>query len=328
MCRNRRVHVRKFGLAATIAFAVLAVFGVSLALLVFDPRVNGADALRTGGFAGGSVVALYALWLNDRRRRVEENRQLQEGRQVRLDQERVSDERFARAVELLGHEADQVRVGALHSLAGLARSNPGLTQTVLDVLCSYLRRPFLHPRYDDGEWQRDEQHEAERKLQVRRTAQRLIATLLPQATDTAAPAYDLDLTNAKLEYLDLSGRRIGTLTARHARIFRDINLSRCEITGPVWFTRVVFADDGKFRCKDTVFHDRAQFSGVEFGGPAAFDRSEFRGRARFDQAKLHSGVTFDGARFAGPLESDGATVADADLDSLLALTTRACAETE
>lgn len=316
--------MRKFGLAATIAFAVLAVFGVSLGLLVFDPRVNGADALRTGGFAGGSVVALYALWLNDRRRRVEENRQELESRQTRQDQERITDERFARAVELLGHDTDQVRVGALHSLAALANNDPARAQAVLDILGAYLRRPFQHPHRDEPA----DRDAAERELQVRRTAQRLIATLLPQATDTAAPAYDLDLTNAKLEYLDLSGRRIGTLTARHARIFRDINLSRCEITGPVWFTRVVFADDGKFRCKDTVFHDRAQFSGVEFGGPAAFDRSEFRGRARFDQAKLHSGVTFDGARFAGPLECDGATVADADLDSLLASTTRACAETE
>ncbi len=316
--------MRKFGLVATIAFAVLAVFGVSLGLLIFDPRVNGADALRTGGLAGGSVVALYALWLNDRRRRVEENRHELESRQTRQDQERITDERFARAVELLGHDADQVRVGALHSLAALAGNDPARAQAVLDILGAYLRRPFQHPHRDqpaDGD-------AAERELQVRRTAQRLIAALLPQAKDPDAPAYDLDLTNAKLEYLDLSGRRIGTLTARYARIFRDINLSRCEITGPVWFTGVVFARDGKFRCLDTVFHDRAQFSGVEFGGPASFERTEFRALARFDGATLHSGMTFAGARFDGPLDSEGATVTDADLDSLLDSATRTPTETE
>src|SRR6266536_1572171 len=102
------------------------------------PVTDRADALKTGGLAAGSVVALYALWLNDRRRRVEEQRHALESERAEHDRERVADERFARAVELLGHEADQVRVGALHALAGLARSRERYTQVVLDVLCGYL----------------------------------------------------------------------------------------------------------------------------------------------------------------------------------------------
>jgi hypothetical protein len=43
--------------------------------LLTDPASSRSDALKTGGLAGGAVVALYALWLNDRRRRVEEGRQ-------------------------------------------------------------------------------------------------------------------------------------------------------------------------------------------------------------------------------------------------------------
>ena len=62
-------------LSSLVVLAVVVLIGVSLALLLFDPRTTGADALRTGGLAAGSVVALYALWLNDRRRRVEEKRQ-------------------------------------------------------------------------------------------------------------------------------------------------------------------------------------------------------------------------------------------------------------
>lgn len=53
----------------------------------------------------------------------------------------------ARSVELLGNEADQVRGGALHALVWLADSTPRYKQTVLDVLCAYLRRPFTHPSY-------------------------------------------------------------------------------------------------------------------------------------------------------------------------------------
>ncbi|MFR9730434.1 pentapeptide repeat-containing protein [Saccharopolyspora sp. MS10] len=308
--------MREHGLAATVTLAALALFGVSTALLVFDGRVNGADALRTGGLAAGSVVALYALWLNDRRRRVDESRQRLEGARTELDRERIADERFARAVELLGHEADQVRVGALHALAGLARSSPGHTQTVLDVLCSYLRRPFGHPHHDHGEWERDERDAADRELQVRLTAQRLITDLLPPAEEDS-PAYDLDFTNAALEYFDLSGRRIGTLVARHARLFHDNNLSRCEVTGPAWLTGASTRAGGRFRCRDAVFRGRAQFAGVEFGGPAAFDRSVFHGVADFDGAALHSEVSFAGCRFEGAAKFADATVEGTELDALL-----------
>ncbi|WP_243790352.1 pentapeptide repeat-containing protein [Saccharopolyspora gloriosae] len=308
--------MRKYGLLATVLLAALVLFGVSAALLVFDARVNGADALRTGGFAAGSVVALYALWLNDRRRRVDEGRQQLEGARTDLDRERIADERFARAVELLGHEADQVRVGALHALAALARSSPGHTQTVLDVLCSYLRRPFAHPRYDGGEWERDERNAADRELQVRLTAQRLITDLLPPV-EADSPAHDLDFTNATLEYFDLSGRRIGTLVARYARLFHDNNLSRCEVTGPVWMTRATVHAGGRFRCRDAVFRGRAQFAGVEFGGPVAFDRSVFHGVADFYGAALHSEVSFADCRFEDAAKFSDATCKDTDLDALL-----------
>ncbi|MBB5154513.1 pentapeptide repeat-containing protein [Saccharopolyspora phatthalungensis] len=309
---------RKVGLVTTIAIAVGVLIGVSIALLAFDPRTTGADALRTGGLAAGSVVALYALWLNDRRRRVEEKRQEVErerheleSRRADLDRDRVADERFARAVELLGHEADQVRVGALHALAGLARSNPDYTQTVLDVLCSYLRRPFAHPRYDakvptaDGKqspWAPEARDDAERMLQVRLTAQRLIADLLPPAADSHAPAHDLDLTNATLEYFDLTDRKVGTLVLRYGKLFSDNNFSRCEYHGDVWFTGTTVGASrlyGRFRCDDVVFHRRAWFPGVEFNGRSSFRRTRFRGQTRFADSHFADSVSMERAEFHG-----------------------------
>ncbi|GAA4853999.1 pentapeptide repeat-containing protein [Saccharopolyspora rosea] len=318
---------RKIGLVLTIGLAVVVLVCVSAALLAFDPRTTGADALRTGGLAAGSVVALYALWLNDRRRRVEEGKHAIEQRRADLDRDRVADERFARAVELLGHETDQVRVGALHALAGLARSNPEYTQTVLDVLCSYLRRPFGHPRYaEDGQarhspgvppgvpvpqnaaiepessWTPQAVADAERKLQVRLTAQRLVVDLLPRAGDVDAPAYDLDLTNATLEYFDLTDRKVGTLVLRYAHLYSSNNFSRCEYRGPVWFTGSTTGPgrlSGNFRCQDAVFHDKAWFSGVHFGGPAMFDRTRFAGRTKFADCRFDERVSMVDASFEG-----------------------------
>lgn len=249
--------------------------------LLTDPATSRVDALRTGGLAAGSVVALYALWLNDRRRKIEETRQRTERERydlellrTRRDSDRVTDERFAKSVELLGHEADQVRVGALHALAGLARNRTDYTQTVLDVLCSYLRRPFPGPDTDPDQ---PPDPAVERERQVRLTAQRLIPELLPPA-DSEGPSYDLDLTGAILEYFDPSGRKITSLTARRAQFCHSTNFSNCLFTGPAWFTQASTGETGgRFHCCDAVFAERAWFSGTQFTGFTEFTGTCFRG---------------------------------------------------
>ena len=299
-------------------------FAASLVLLVAvggwlltDPATSRSDALKTGGLAGGAIVALYALWLNDRRRRVEERRQDVERRRHELesqraeqDRERVADERFAKAVELLGHAADQVRVGALHALAGLARSRPDYTQTVLDVLCSYLRRPFEHPRHDPDLDHDDRASvagspEVERELQVRWTAQRLVVGLLPAAGDEDAPAYDLDLTGATLEYLDLSRCRVRDLWLRYANLYSSTNLSGAVFTGKAYFTGASTGSGrliGKFRCNGTRFEGHAWFSGTRFAEAADFTNTTFAGPTTFKNAEFARDAVFAGVRATGSLD--------------------------
>jgi Pentapeptide repeats (9 copies) len=296
----------KSPLLVTLVLVVVVLVAVSGWLLT-DPATTRADALRTGGLAAGSVVALYALWLNDRRRKVEERREQVERDRHELEllraereRERVTDERFAKSVELLGHEADQVRVGALHALAGLARDRPGYTQTVLDVICAYLRRPFDNPHLNEDQPDRD----GERELQVRLTAQRLIVDLLP-AAGSDGPAFDLDLTNASLEYFDMSRRKVGTLLMRYAHLLSDTNLSGCEFTGPAWFTGATAGKGrlrGKFRCRQAVFHDRAWFSDSRFGSEAKFEETRFDGEVSFRNAVFSGAAILSDAVFHASLD--------------------------
>ncbi len=295
-------------LAWTFLASLVLLLGVGGWLLT-DPATSRSDALKTGGLAGGAIVALYALWLNDRRRRVEERRQdierqrhELEAQRAEQDRERVADERFAKAVELLGHAADQVRVGALHALAGLARSRPDYTQTVLDVLCSYLRRPFSYTRPTSSDKGSDE--EQERELTVRLTAQRLVTDLLP-ARDDDASAYDLDLTGARLEYLDLSGKLIGGLLLRYASLHSSTNFSGCRFKGQVYFTaagtqtgRLV----GYFRCRGAIFESRAWFSGTKFAEDADFTDTTFAGPANFKDAEFEGDAEFTGAHATNELD--------------------------
>ncbi|MBB4687537.1 pentapeptide repeat-containing protein [Amycolatopsis jiangsuensis] len=276
----------------TFAASVVLLCGVGGWLLT-DPATSRADALKTGGLAAGAVVALYALWLNDRRRKVEEARQEVEQQRHELDRERISDERFARAVELLGHEADQVRVGAMHALAGLARSRPGYTQTVLDVLCAYLRRPFD----PEGE---DPDHKRER--QVRLTAQRLIGDLLPDASEAASASYRLDLRDAFLESFFLNKRRVGNLRLDNARLHEAVVIGDCVIAEVAAFSQALTTDDCYFTCRGTRFQSSAVFFGMSFNGQASFKLATFADQAVFHSTKFGAGVWFTDAVFEGELD--------------------------
>ncbi|GAA1238341.1 pentapeptide repeat-containing protein [Pseudonocardia alaniniphila] len=253
-------------LAASVLAAILVTASTTVVLLLVEPTASKAEAIKTGGLAGGAVVALYALWLNDRRRRTEEARH-------ELESDKVADERFARSVELLGNEADQVRVGALHALAWLADSSPRYKQTVLDVLCAYLRRPFSHPSYtqradDPDQTTTDEAPEADRERQVRLTAQRLITDLLPWGTNHDPRAYHLDLTGASLEHFRLEGRRIGRLTARRTRFYGITRLGSLQASKPALFSGAAFL--GRVDMRDARFEGGISFQHATFCGEVAF----------------------------------------------------------
>ncbi|HLU56568.1 MAG TPA: pentapeptide repeat-containing protein [Pseudonocardia sp.] len=257
-------------LLATVLAAIAVTVLTTAILVVVEPTAPRSEAVRTGAISGGTVVALYALWLNDRRRRVEEGRHELEGI-------KVADERFARSVELLGNEADQVRVGALHSLVWLAGTNPRYKQTVLDILCAYLRRPFDHPALRDGRSGADAPPDpgADREREVRLTAQRLIADVLPWGDDPDRRNYHLDLSGARLEQFRLEGRRIGRLTARGARFHGITRLGRLEAAKPVLFT-------------DAAFLGRLELRGARLGGGVSFQRARFDDDVVLDGAAVGS----------------------------------------
>ncbi|RZQ65282.1 pentapeptide repeat-containing protein [Amycolatopsis suaedae] len=283
-------------LAGTILLAIAVVVGVSVWVLT-DPKSTTADAVRTGGLAGASVVALYALWLNDRRRKVEEARQeIERGRhelesfRAERDLERVADERFAKSIELLGHEAEQVRVGAMHALAGLARGRPEYTQTVLDIVCSYLRRPF---DLEDG---------APSERVVRLNAQQVLTGLLPDRD--ATESYDLDLTGAALSRFDLSGKRIGELTLREATLGRSTILESAHITGSCWLTRATL--QGPLEMAGARVDGRAWFSGTTLKQAADLERVTFGGDVAFS-ATFQATMSLRDARFEAALDLRNAT---------------------
>jgi hypothetical protein len=273
-------------LLPTVLASLVAFLLVGGTLLIIDPGSPKHEAIKTGGLAGGAIVALYALWLNDRRRKVEEARQELESQRIDHDRSRVADERFARAVELLGHDAAQVRVGAMHALAGLARSRVEYTQTVLDILCAYLRRPFRHEKDDER---------AEIELEVRLTSQRLIEDLLPRRDQENAPRYDLNLTKAHLEFMDLSYRQVGDLYMRVAHFEESNSFHHMLIHGHFYVTEATA--NGRFQVQHTEIRGKAWFSRFRSTGIALFTDTKFGGETKFAGSEW-ADVKADGCTFA------------------------------
>jgi hypothetical protein len=184
-----------------------------------EPRVQ-LDAIRTASAitvgAGGAVALLLAArrqrsteeTLEHQRQTLEHQREVAAAAERDAAEQRIT-ELYTRAVDQLGAEKAPVRLGGLHALERLAQNNPPQRQTIVDVICAYLRMPYTPP--DDqapGEDASQDAHtryeERRQELQVRLTAQRILAThLKPKAAEGFWADIDLDLTEAHLHQLDL-----------------------------------------------------------------------------------------------------------------------------
>ncbi len=241
----------KWLFAVMMAAAAVVTAGTAVLLVVL--HAPAVEIVKTAGVAGGAIVALYALWINDRKHN--------------LESEKVADERFARSVELLGNEADQVRVGAMHALAWLAESTPRYRQTVLDVLCAYLRRPFDYPPHkqrpdDPDQYVTNVPVDEQLEHQVRLTAQRLIKDTLSWRPNRRHKHYNLDLTGAVLEYFSLDGRHVNRFVARRAQFYGITNLRNVHVQSVTLFS-------------GGTFHGRLQMENGRFEGGISFQEVSF-----------------------------------------------------
>jgi len=313
------------------------------------------DAIRTGltvvAGTGAGVALLIAArrqWLGERAQRHREqvatqNRQHQDRVQAHQEQVAATNQRheehdaterritdlYTKAVELLGSDRPAVRLGGLYALERLAQGQPAHRQTIVDVICAYLRMPEAEPEGAD--------------LEVRQTAQRILTRhLRPGAGDGYWPDLAIDLRDATLLDLDASGCRFGSLDLRdttfeantrfaEAVFVEPPRLRGASFTGtevsfvgaelraettfeavtfgcPVDFAGARFEESVRFDAQTSfegpamfrgvVFHRSALFEGVRFGANASFGRTTFQQGASFEHATFEGEVGFRRTRFS------------------------------
>ncbi|MEV4054769.1 pentapeptide repeat-containing protein [Amycolatopsis sp. NPDC049688] len=217
--------------------------------------------------------------------------------------ERRITELYTKAADQLGSEKTPIRLAGLYALERLAQSTPGQRQTIVNLLCAYLRLPYTLPSgpQPDNE-----------ELEVRETAQRILADHLypgdvPGETRPEFwPGITLNLTGAVLCHFDFRGCRVGNVRFGGARFAGWTRFEDVEFTGYAIFGGSTFDRSANFvRAR---FHGRAVFRGTTFRSHAMFDEAAFSGEALFGGARMVDGVPHpDGAVFGGTVSFAAAT---------------------
>jgi uncharacterized protein YjbI with pentapeptide repeats len=255
------------------------------------------DVVRTAGTLVVGIGGFIALLLTARRQMYTELT-LEHQREVAAVTERDAAEQritelYTRAVDQLGNEKAPVRLGGLHALERLAQNNLDQQQTIVDVICAYLRMPYTppddQPPAEDAPAKAHTRYENQRQeLQVRLTAQRILGAHLRRGAGHAFwPGIDLDLTQAYLHTLHLTDCDVGAAQFEGAQFAGEAEFGGAHFGGSARFTGAHF-------CGASVF-DRAHFyDAAHFDGEAHFDKD-----ARFSGAHFHGTSWFDGAHFCG-----------------------------
>lgn len=259
---------------------LVAGLAASLLLLLFgggSPEDSARlDALRTAANIVVGTGGAAALLLAARRQRSAELDLEQKDHDA--TQRRIT-EMYGKAADQLGSDKAPVRLAGLYALERLAQDHEEQRQTIVNVLCAYLRMP------EPGD-----AATAAEELQVRKAAQRILMLhLRPGGEAEPMGSYWPDID------LDLSGARLVTFTLTHCRI-RSLTCYRTEFHSFATFRGTAFHSKADFH--EAVFTDRVDFRGTVFGT----DRENFHG-ARFEK-QAEFGIKSD-ARLDGALAKPG-----------------------
>ncbi|OLF17028.1 pentapeptide repeat-containing protein [Actinophytocola xanthii] len=320
---------------AIVIWAVLIVLlglGMTVWLLLAYTDGNASanrtqlEAIRTAGTIVVGTGGAAALLLAARRQRSTEIA-LKHAEQVAAATEKDAAARritdlYTKAVEQLGSDKAPVRLGGFYALERVAQDHADQRQTIVNVICAYLRMPYTpppeQPSKADAETVLKEHHETAQERQVRLTAQRILTDHLKPGPDPhPAPTFwkniDLDLTGATLIGLNLDNCAIRSADFRSTNFtdrvhfdsatFTDsVNFASATFTGPAYFTSTTFTVPVNFA--SATFLDTANFRSTTFTGPTftvipKFGRPSFPNAATFWSATFNSVAYFDSVTFTG-----------------------------
>ncbi len=210
-----------------------------------------------------------------------------------------------------------MRLGGLYALERLGQLAPDHRQTIVDVICAYLRMPYKLPTellpqnlsslrgVTLALIGRKADNQRRQELQVRSAAERILSTHLrdsrypdqretPPADDRFWEGMRIDLHDATLTHPDFA--------LLHAT---EAVFARAAFTSEVWFDGATIIDFPSFY--GAAFSGNASFSCATFLSEARFEYATFSGDVSFFGSTFTAGARFDGVNFYGETRFDDAT---------------------
>ncbi|WP_372663464.1 pentapeptide repeat-containing protein [Amycolatopsis kentuckyensis] len=215
------------------------------------------DALRTAANIVVGTGGAAALLLAARKQRSAELDLAQKDHDAT---ERRITEIYGKAADQLGSDKAPVRLAGLYSLERLAGGYPEHRQTIVNVLCAYLRMPV--------------EGTDEEEAQVRKTVQRILLLHLrpgppEQPSESFWPDVDLDFSGARLVGLNLTHCSIRSITCYETTFSELTSFRGTRFRSKADFNKATFANRADFR--GVEFADGCEtFNGAVFAGPADF----------------------------------------------------------
>ncbi|GLY92965.1 hypothetical protein Acsp02_02210 [Actinoplanes sp. NBRC 103695] len=296
------------------------------------------DAIKygLGLFAAGGAVA--ALMLGVRRQQLSEHAHRLEVRKQDHIEADAADRRvteiYTKAAEQLGSSDAAVRLAGLYSLERLAQNHADQQQTIVNVICAYLRMPYRMPKAGS----RDEPatgsgvitelpariessatftgRDPQQELQVRRAAQRILiahlCTPFPDEMHVNAATrvtpkdlwknIDIDLSGATLVDWYLRGAQVRHANFDEAQFYGRASFLYTRFSGQATFENALFMNSSsfasvQFECKKTY---GISFYGTRFLHDASFHEATFSGAAYFNNSKAMDGISFSRVKFLEP----------------------------
>ena len=284
-------------LGAVIVLAIAVFAGV-----ILGHRYGGAgasvelDAIRTAGALVVGTGGAVALLLAARRQRSTELTLVHTEHDAT---ERRITELYTKAADQLGSDQAPVRLAGLYALERLAHSTVEHRQTIVDVICAYLRMPYTSPPEPPETPQagtpiggRDHGTADSPLSNDRHPPARATLTDRPeqprQEREVRLTAQDILTRNLRLPPTE-SRRR---WWAPWRGVYRE----------PPWpgirlnLTGALLLDVNLTNCRIR----EVNFTGAQFTGQAYFIGAQFTSWAYFRGAQFTGGAFFDGARVSGP----------------------------
>ncbi|MGH3427530.1 MAG: pentapeptide repeat-containing protein, partial [Mycobacteriales bacterium] len=271
------------------------------------------DAIRTAGTLIVGTGGAVALLLTARRQRYTELTLVHTTSDAT---ERRITELYTKAADQLGSEHAPVRLAGLYALERLAHSTVEHRQTIVDVICAYLRMPYTVPQASASVLGRSSRSSG----QARRRRARTLTDRPSHTTPRSQTSRQENLQQEQQVRLTAQGillRNLRVTALRRRRwwhrtpppapawpgirlnltgaLLREFSLAECELSYAN-FTHTKFSGFADFT--EAQFTGESLFEGAEFSDSALFARTRFTGDALFEGTQFTGRALFKGTQFS------------------------------